>query len=273
MKADLHNHTIYSDGILKPLELAEYGAKKGIDLIAITDHDSVTAFSEDLKKTVIPIIKGVELSTYYNGENIHLVGYFINNESPKEIEELLQYFERKRKDRVYEIIKKLKKYYDIELTYDDIKKYADGAIGRVHVAKAIEEKYQVPFKETFDKYIGNDQLAYVPTENFNFKDAIDVLHKNNALAILAHPMYIIKNDVEELIKLGVDGIEAHYSKHTREQEEIYLKLAKKYKLLVTGGSDFHKYPETEDDIDLGKATVSGKELEELLNKLNFKIKE
>ena len=273
MKADMHNHTIYSDGSLTPLELAEYGSSKGLNLIAITDHDSVSAFKEDLTSSVIPIIKGVELSTYYNGENIHLLGYFVNNESPKAIEELLQYFEQKRKERVYEIIEKLKKYYDLELVYDDIKKYADGAIGRVHVAKAIEEKYKVPFKEVFDKYIGNDQLAYVPTENFDFKDAIDVLHNNNAIAVLAHPMYITKNNVEELIKLGVDGIEAHYSKHTEEEEQQYLKLAKKYNLLVTGGSDLHRYPEKEDDVDLGQATISGKELEELLEKLNFKIKE
>ena len=86
-------------------------------------------------------------------------------------------------------------------------------------------------------------------------------------------MYITKNNVEELIKLGVDGIEAHYSKHTEEEEQQYLKLAKKYNLLVTGGSDLHRYPEKEDDVDLGQATISGKELEELLEKLNFKIKE
>ena len=104
MKADMHNHTIYSDGSLTPLELAEYGSSKGLNLIAITDHDSVSAFKEDLTSSVIPIIKGVELSTYYNGENIHLLGYFVNNESPKAIEELLQYFEQKRKERVYEII-------------------------------------------------------------------------------------------------------------------------------------------------------------------------
>ena len=74
-------------------------------------------------------------------------------------------------------------------------------------------------------------------------------------------------------KLGIDGIEAHYSKHTKEDEQQYLELAKKYKLLVTGGSDLHRYPEKEEDVDLGQATVSDKELEALLNKLKFKIKE
>ena len=94
MKADLHNHTIYSDGILTPFELSKYAKEKKLDLIAITDHDSTNAFKEENNYSV-PIIKGVELSTFHNGENIHLLGYFINNYVPEELNELLNTFAEK----------------------------------------------------------------------------------------------------------------------------------------------------------------------------------
>lgn len=273
MKADMHNHTIYSDGTLNPIELSKYAKSKGLNLIAITDHDSICAFTEDLSIAEIPIIKGVELSTYYNGENIHLLGYFINNKTTIEIEELLKYFEEKRKERVYEIIKKLKIHYNIDIEYESIKKYADGAIGRVHIAKAVGEKYKMPYKEVFERYIGDNQLAYVPTENFDFKDAIDVLHRNNAIAVLAHPVYIKKNNIEELIQLGIDGIEAHYPANTTEDENYYLELANKYNLIITGGSDFHTLPQKEGDGDIGLSTIQSEELKVLLKKLNINIKE
>lgn len=273
MRADMHNHSIYSDGILAPLELAHYGVSKGLDIIAITDHDSLKAFENELENLPISIIKGVELSTYYNNENIHLLGYFIDNESRTEIEETIEYYELKRKERIHRVIEKLKIYYELELTYEEIEKYADGAIGRVHVAKALEEKYKVPFSEVFDKYIGNNQLAYVPTENLDFQDAIELLHKNNAIAILAHPTYIKKNSIAELILMGLDGLEVYHPNNSLEEQIYYSELAKKYNLLITGGSDFHKYPNSKTDIDMGIATVSGEELQKILMKLNFKIKE
>ena len=272
MKADLHNHTIYSDGILTPFELSKYAKEKKLDLIAITDHDSTNAFKEENNYSV-PIIKGVELSTFHDGENIHLLGYFINNYIPEELNKLLNTFAEKRKARIYKIITKLKEYYNIELEYDEIAKYADGTIGRVHVAKAICEKYGGTIDDAFDNYIGNKQKAYVKTQNFAYEDAIATLHKNNAIAVLAHPVLIKENNIEELIKYGIDGIEVYHSKHSKENTEEYLEYAKKYNLLITGGSDFHYYPEKTTDADLGKATISGEDLEKFLNKLNLKIEE
>lgn len=272
MKADLHNHTINSDGILTPTELLNHARKQGVNIIAITDHDSVKSL-EEIRKNHLPIIIGVELSTYSKGENIHLLGYFIHNEIPTEMVETLDYYTEKRKERVIEIIKKLKHHFNLELKYEDISKFADGAIGRVHVAMAIEEKYQIPYKESFEKYIGDDCLAYVKTENLDFKDAIDLLHRNNAIAVLAHPVHIKKNNVEDLIRLGVDGIEAYYPSNTDLDEKIFLKLAKKHNLLITGGSDFHKYPENDEMKELGYSTISDKDLDLFLNKVEYEIKE
>lgn len=272
MKADLHNHTVNSDGILTPTELYKYARKRDVDVIAITDHDSIKAINE-IKENNLPIIIGVELSTYSKGENIHLLGYFIHNEIPKKICSILDYYAQKRQERALEVIEKLKKYFNISIKYEDIEKYADGAIGRVHIAQAIEEKYKVPFNEIFEKYIGDDALAYVKTENLDFKEAIDILHNNNAIAVLAHPVYIKRNNVEDLVKMGVDGIEAFYPTNTIEDEKYFLKLAKKYKLLVTGGSDFHKYPEDDSMKDLGYSTITAKNLELFLEKVEYEIKE
>lgn len=272
MKADLHNHSTSSDGILTPSELLKYAKKKGVNIIAITDHDSVKALDE-IKRNRLPIIIGVELSTYSKGENIHLLGYFIHNEIPSKMIEILDYYANKRKERAFEIIRKLKKYFNLELKYEDISKFADGAIGRVHVAKALEEKYRIPFNDVFDRYIGDSCLAYVKTENLVFKDAVDLLHQNNAIAVLAHPVYIQKNNLEDLIRQGIDGIEAYYPSNTATDEKRFLKLAKKYKLLITGGSDFHKYPENNDIKDLGYSTISNENLDLFLKKIEFEVKE
>lgn len=272
MKADLHNHTIHSDGILTPTELLNYARKQRVNIIAVTDHDSIKAV-EEIKENKLPIIIGTELSTYSKGENIHLLGYFIHNEIPPKMIETLNYFTEKRKERVIEMIKRLKQHFNLELKYEDILKFADGAISRTHVAKALEEKYQIPYREIFDKYIGDDCLAYVKTENLDFKDAIDLLHQNNAIAVIAHPVHIKKNNIEDLIKLGVDGIEAYYPSNEIEDEKKFLKLAKKYKLLVTGGSDFHSYPESSEMKELGYSTISGKDLDLFLNKIEYEIKE
>lgn len=274
MKADLHNHTTASDGTLNVLELVQYASKKGIDIVGITDHDSVDAFNYDIDKSPILIIKGVELSTYCNNENIHLLGYFKDNEIPEEIKIILKHFQEKRKDRIKKMLQKLKEYFNINIEYKELEKYQlEGTIGRPHVAQAIEEKYNIPFREVFDRFIGNDKPAYVPTENLGFKEAIELLHNNNAIAIIAHPYLIKKNNIKDLILLGVDGIEVRYSKHSKEEEKLFYKIAKKHNLLITGGSDFHRYKENLEDTDIGDGIIENKELKIFLESLNIKIKE
>lgn len=271
MKADLHNHTTASDGILSINELIDYAKTKNIDILGITDHDTVESFNNYYNDSEIKIIKGVELSTYCNNENIHLLGYFINNEIPEELKCILKDFEEKRKERIHLMIFKLKEQFDLTITYEEIKKYADGVIGRPHVAQAIEKKYNISKRKVFDEYIGNGKPAYVPTEKIGIKEAINLLHNNNAIVVLAHPYLIEKNDIEKLVSLGIDGIEVNYSKHTEQQRKIYRQIAEENNLFITGGSDFHRYKEYDDDIDLGYGTIENKELSKFLKELNIKI--
>lgn len=271
MKADLHNHTTCSDGVLTVQELALFKKRQGFDIIAVTDHDSVNACESITQEEslAIPVLIGVELSTYYRGENIHLLGYFKGGTTPSPaIRKYLSHLEECRKTRLKQMLSLLKEN-DIHITYQDVMRYADGAAGRAHVAKAIQEKYHFEWKYIFEKYIGDDAPCYVPTEYLDFKVAVHLLHENNALAVLAHPHYIQKNNIEELISFGVDGIEIYYPTLEEVDRKRFLHLAEEHSLFVTGGSDFHEEREKEEErLSYG---VSGKYLEAFLKELEVNI--
>ena len=267
MKLDLHTHTIYSDGELTVEESVEKARKLGLDGIAITDHDNIDSWKDIDNIDDFIVIKGVELSTYYNNENIHLLGYYLNNnKNYEELDNYLKELRIKRKERIKEIINKLKQF-KIELTEEEILVEADGAVGRPHVAKAIMKKY--PEREytkdyIFDNYIGNGKPAYVPTFNFQTIDAIKMLKRNNCIAVIAHPLIIRKFDYKKLLKLNIDGIEVFYPYDNKSYKEV-LKEAKKHKLLITGGSDFHG-PNVRDT--LGEEYLKDEYVELFLKKIN-----
>lgn len=266
MKADLHMHTTYSDGTLNIKEIDECAFNKGLDIIAITDHDTVKV-SKEIKNSSFKtkILIGVEISSEMLGSTVHILGYFYNNEEPSE--SLYNYLEERkieREKRVYKTIKNLKTFFDIDITYEDIVMYSDGVIGRPHIAKAIENKYKIPFNEVFDKFIGNGKPAYIPSTKIETKDAIELLKNNNALVVLAHPGQIKNLSVEEVVKLGVDGIEVRYPKHSESEIQSYIELAKKYNLVVTGGSDFHGPGVC---ADMGETFLEGEELDKFLSVL------
>lgn len=264
MKADLHIHSIYSDGKLNIQELADYAELKNIDVIAITDHDTVGSYKEVTKvKSKVKVLIGVELSAYMNDENIHVLGYFYNNKKPsKELVKYLKERDKKRKIRAHEIIRRLKSYYNIDIIYEEASRLADGVIGRAHIARAIERKYGTPFQEIFEKYLGDNNKAYIPIDNLSVVDAIDMLKRNNALVVLAHPILIKNSNVEDIIKCGIEGIEIKFPMNDRDTEKRFYKIAKKYNLIITGGSDFHS-PNARSD--LGDKYIEGNELEDFLN--------
>lgn len=243
MKYDLHTHTIFSDGELTVEGNVNRAIELGLDGIAISDHDNIDSWEIiDNNKYPIPVIKAVELSTYYKNENIHILGYYINNNKPAlKLATFLKEMREKREKRVYKMIELLKKQ-GIEITYEDIKKHADGAIGRPHVAKAIIEKYpekNYTIQDIFDIYIGDGKPSYVKTSNFQTTDAIKLLHDNNCLVVLAHPLLIKKVDYKEILDLNIDGVECYYPYKNNEDYNEVIKEAKKRNLIITGGSDYH----------------------------------
>ena len=269
MKYDLHTHTKYSDGELTIEGNVRRAFELGLDGIAICDHDNIDSWQEiDNSKYEISLIKGVELSTYYKGENIHILGYYLNNNSPyEELDKFLKDMRKKRETRTKRIIELLKKQ-GINIEYKNIEKFADGAIGRPHIAKAIIEAYpqkNYTIDKIFDLYIGNGKSCYVKTSELQTEDAIRILKENNCLAILAHPLLIKKVDYKEILSLGVDGIECYYPYENKKDYHEVIKEAQKRKILITGGSDYHG-PIIRNT--MGKEYLEGEELEMFLKAIN-----
>ena len=264
MKVDLHIHSNYSSGTKSVKELIEEAKNKGLDMIAITDHDNIEAYEEYLNLSLdYKVIAGVELSTYRNGEPVHILGYFYNNKiKANELVTYLKEMQKQGNHRIEKIIEKLNHHFNLELDYNEITKDSKGVIGRPHIAHAIEKKYGYSFEETFKKFLDKDSPAYVAIERLDTKDAIDMLHRNNAIAVLAHPRYLKKNTVEEIIPLGIDGIEVYYEGQNIEKLK---KIANKNNLLITGGSDYHGdlYPQI-----MGSNILEEQELKFFLKKLN-----
>ena len=268
LKYDLHTHTNYSDGDLDILGNVKNAYKLGLDGIAITDHDNIDSWEEiDNNNYPIDVIKGVELSTYYKGDSVHILGYYLNdNGDYSELDEFLKKTREERLVRVKKIIELLKKY-DINVTYEEIIKEADGAVARPHIVKAIIKKYPergYTSDYLFDNYLGNDMPCYVPVNYFDTKDAIDLLKRNHCLVVVAHPLLINKFNYQELVKFGIDGIEAVYN-YSKDIKNDILSFTLNNKLVVTGGSDYHG-PETRDS--MGNAYLEDKYVFNFLNKIN-----
>lgn len=268
MKYDLHTHTILSDGELSVDGNVKRAIELGLDGLAISDHDNIDSWQIIDNNTYdIPVIKAVELSTYYNKENVHILGYYLNNgKSYQNLEKFLTDMRKKREDRVYKMIELLKKQ-GIEITYDEIKCHADGAIGRPHVAEAIIEKYpekNYSIQDVFDLYIGDGKPSYVQVSNFQTTDAIKLLHDNNCLAVLAHPLLIKKIDYREILDLPIDGVECYYPYEEGQDYSEVIKEAKRRNLIITGGSDFHG-PNVRNT--MGLSYLESPELEEFLNRI------
>lgn len=269
MKIDLHTHTTYSDGDLDINGNVKRASELGLDGIAITDHDNIDSWNEiDQNKYPILVIKGVELSTYYKGASVHVLGYYLNDGGDySELDSTLREIRKDRIERLDKIISLLKPL-GIIITKEEVFKEADGAVARPHIAKAIMKKYpekNLTIDDVFDNYIGNRAPAYVPVNDFQTEAAIELLKKNHCLVVIAHPLFIEKIDYHELLKLDIDGIEGFYFYSTETDDEV-VKTAEELGLVVTGGSDYHG-PITRDTI--GKSYLEKDKAKTFLKRINL----
>ncbi|MDQ0200817.1 PHP domain-containing protein [Neobacillus ginsengisoli] len=244
---DLHLHTTASDGSFSPSEVVKMAAKKGLASIAIADHDTTDGIKEALQtaKTLnITVIPGIELSTKYKGKNIDILGYHIHES--KELLGVLLKMREHRYNRSQLIVNKFCEL-GITINFDDVLKYSKGdVIARPHIAKAVVDKgYAKNIQEVFDLYLGDGKPCAVDKMVLSPSEGINLIHNAGGTAVLAHPL-LIQDDtlVEELLHLPFDGIEVWHRKHNRDDIIRYKKLAEKYKILMTGGSDFHNEDHT-----------------------------
>ena len=263
MAGDLHTHTHFSDGSYSPEELVAAAKKIGLHYLGITDHDTVDGVRHLYENGLYPgkgvnIIPGVELSANHPEKDIHIVGYNIDiyNES---LLEMIDKIIETRWERFSEIINILQaKKYNIRET--DVLKIAgtSRSIGRAHIARTLVKIGAFKnVREAFEKMLGKGNPAYVPRYLPEVDEVIDVIHQAGGLATLAHPKLVGDDElVEELCK-KLDGIEVYYPCHKPDDTQHYFFLARKYNLLMTGGSDFHG-TSSRFVKDLGDFTISDK---------------
>lgn len=267
---DLHIHTKASDGTLTPSEVVIMAQKKGLLGISITDHDTIDGLLEGQEKANelgIEFINGIELSTNYYGNDVHILGYFLNLNDEIFLNELKKIGDV-RSQRNLKIIEKLKKNkLNIEIE-DVIAEAAGDIVSRLHFAKVLMNKgYAYTKDEAFHNYLGKNGLAYVEKHNFSPVDAIKILKNNGAFVVLAHPKLYsnslreVERLVKELKEVGLLGIEVNYPSFTFEERKNYNELAKKHNLLITGGSDFHGH--NRENIEIGTSGIDIFEMDKI----------
>jgi len=245
---DLHTHSTASDGTLNPSELLQAAKDAGLEAIALTDHDTTGGLAEAMSKANdlgVEFIPGCELSVVSPFGNMHILGYWIPAQVSK-LSRTLETLRFRRHERNHLIMAKLNAL-GMEMSYEDVLAVAGGdAVGRPHIARVMHEHgYVDSVNEAFRIYLGSDGKAYVPKEKLGPRQAIELLKSVNATVVLAHPFLLslqgpdLRGVVRQLREYGLDGLEAYYTMHRRDQTETYLRIARDLGLLVTGGSDFH----------------------------------
>ncbi len=242
---DLHLHTLASDGRLSPTELVRMAAGQGLNTISITDHDTTDGLAEAFEAAKnfpgLRIIPGIELSADVPGDEVHVLGYFINHEDA-ELQSELQRFRAGRVDRAKTMVEKLTQL-GIPVEWERVQHFAgDGAVGRPHIAMAmVEAGYCNEPKDAFPEYLGRNGLAYVERVKLAPADAVAMIRKAGGAAVLAHPAYMddMEAGIANLSSIGLAGMEVHYAKYHDDTIRKLARLARQYQLIPCGGSDFH----------------------------------
>lgn len=242
--ADLHIHTTASDGLLTPEQVIWWAKNKQLKAISITDHDTIDGVAKAVlingPWSEFEIVPGIELSSNHNGEEVHVLGYYIDYADESFMNKLKE-IQESRYNRALKMISKLKEM-DIHISVKQVLNISKGAsIGRPHIARAlIENGYTKDVKDAYAKYLNKDCPAYVKRYKLTTKQAIQMINSVKGIPVLAHPGLLKdKAIINDLLNQGFDGIEVYHTKHDGETTMELLKIALDEKLLVTGGSDCH----------------------------------
>ena len=244
---DLHLHTTASDGRLSPTQLVALLAKRRVQVAAITDHDSTEGLAEAFSAAEsfpnLTIIPGIELSADLPGNEIHVLGYFIQYDDVQ-FQKTLTNFRQGRRKRAQQMVQKLGEL-GVKIEWERVQELAgDGAVGRPHIAQAMVEKgYIKAVQEAFVTYLGRNGSAYVERERLSPEDSLGLIRRYGGVPVLAHPTYIKNPEeiIERLKEVGLLGMEAYYAKYSNEEIKELVDMAHRYNLLPCGGSDYHAF--------------------------------
>jgi len=244
-EVDLHLHTLASDGRLTPSELIGLVAQTGLKVVSISDHDSTEGLAEAYEAAKshpdLTIIPGIELSTDIPGDEIHMLGYFMNYKD-ESFQHTLSIFREGRLERGRLMVEKLATL-GIHIEWERVKEIAgEGSVGRPHIALAMVEKgYFKEPKGPFAEYLGRNGKAYVERAKMTPAEGVEILTNVGGVAVLAHPASLSELDykVAELKEAGLQGIEVHYAAYSTATIRYLSEVAKKHDLIPCGGSDYH----------------------------------
>ena len=244
MKVDLHLHSTASDGSLSPSAVVWAARAGGLDVISITDHDTVAGVAEAVAALpdAMHVVPGVELSTTLDGVELHMLGYFIDPHNA-ELVAHAEHAVEARRQRVQRMLELLRKY-NIHISFDDVLTTAEASprvLGRPHVARALQKKgyVQTP-AEAFDRFLGDAGPCFLPTELLHPRAAIELIHQAGGVALWAHPRPdVLDRLLPAMVEWGLRGLECFRPRAAPEEISATQALAARHGLLLSGGSDWH----------------------------------
>ncbi|HEY7204656.1 MAG TPA: PHP domain-containing protein [Methylomirabilota bacterium] len=241
---DLHTHTVASDGTYRPRELVAEAARRGVRVLAVTDHDSTDGLAEAIETArahpPLTIVPGIEINCDVEGAEIHVLGYGMDYEAAW-FQDFCRAQREERRARVYRTAERLA---ELGLPIDVDRVFAlvqEGSAGRPHIARVMLERgYVKTVREAFDKYLATGKPAHVPRRRLTPEDAVRLLRRAGGVPVFAHPGLAERDElIPSMVEAGLMGIECYYSEHSPAQRGGYLELCRRYDLVATGGSDFH----------------------------------
>jgi len=243
MRIDLHVHTTASDGLLAPVDLVRAIRAARVEVFSVTDHDTVDGLDETGRAADaagLTFIPGIELSAYWGAVEFHILGYFIDPANAA-LRLFLNATREARQARLHAMLNRLQAMGMGVPAHDVLARAQNGNVGRPHLARALVERGFVgSADEAFDRYLGTNKPAYVPRPDVSVTDAIAVIREAGGIASLAHPGLHNRDEaIPDLMAAGLTAIEVYHPKHAFGRASRYRRIARRYELLVTGGSDFH----------------------------------
>lgn len=267
---DLHMHSIYSDGTDAPKELIDKAKELGLSGISITDHDTIAAYNDELfdyaKQAGIELIVGVEFSTTFEKHPIHILGYNFRLDDTG-IKKLTEMHKERRRERNLGILELLGKR-GIKITEEELHAKGQTSIGRPHIAMVMVEKgYVDTVADAFQQYIGDSKPCWLQGRQFSVQETIATIHGAKGSAVFAHPILLKrKNMIRKVAALGFDGMECYYARFSKEQCQEMQRIAERYELLITGGSDYHGH--IKEFNRMGSSFTNQEDLQRLKNAQN-----
>jgi len=244
---DLHAHTTASDGTLSPRELVSAAARRGVRVLAVTDHDSTDglrdAFDEAAKHPPLTIVPGLEINCDAPGAagaEVHVLGYYVDHEAGW----FQDFLREQRVERVARVHRIAARLAELGMPIDPAEVFAivkEGSAGRPHVAQVMVQRgYVRSVREAFDRYLHANGPANVPRKRLTPVEAVRIIRRAHGVPVFAHPGLADRDAlIPELVEAGLMGIEAIYAEHSAAQTAHYKDVCRAHGLVATGGSDYH----------------------------------